>query len=119
MRGSWALQPYLDKQTNKQGLQPYLDKHLAASRVVASPAGGAVHGHGLAVPGELQRALLPHQLLDHLQEQHWAEQDMPGTLVLSALADNPAEPLGWEEKGSHSSQDGWDRAKATSFPYQK
>lgn len=54
-------------------LCPYLDKHLAASRVVASPGGSAVHRHGLAVPGELEGALLPHQLLDHLQEQRWAE----------------------------------------------
>lgn len=58
-------------------LCPYLDKHLAARGVVARRGGSAVHGHGLAVPGELQGALLPHQLLDHLQEQHWAE---PGAL---------------------------------------
>lgn len=80
--------------------QPYLDKHLAARRVVARPGGSAVHRHGLAVPGELQGALLPHQLLDHLQEQHWAEQDMPGMLVLSALADSPAEPWGKGRKAA-------------------
>lgn len=39
-------------------------------------------------------------------------QDVPGTLVPSALADNPAEPPGWEEKGSHRSQQGWDRTKS-------
>lgn len=47
-------------------LTPYLDKHLAASRVVTRASGRAVHRHGLAVTGELQGALLPHQMFDHL-----------------------------------------------------
>lgn len=38
--------------------------------------------------------------------------DVPGTLVLSALADSPAEPRGWEEKGSHRSQEEGDRAES-------
>lgn len=77
-------------------LRPYLDKHLAASRVVARPGGSAVHGHGLAVPGELEGALLPHQLLDHLQEQHWAE---PGHARDIGALDNPAEPPEGQPQG--------------------
>ena len=42
----------------------YLHKHLALR---TSFSGVAVHGHGLAVAGELQSELLLHQLPDHLQ----------------------------------------------------
>lgn len=42
-----------------------LHKHLGTAITLR---GGAVHGHGLPVTGELQSEVLPHELLDHLLE---------------------------------------------------
>lgn len=40
-----------------------LHEHLGATVTLG---GGAVHGHGLPVTGELQGEVLLHELLDHL-----------------------------------------------------
>lgn len=47
-----------------------LDEHLGATIALG---GGAVHGHGLPVTGELQGEVLLHQLLDDLQTHTQAQ----------------------------------------------
>lgn len=59
--------PQIPEVTQATQADPHLHKHLAALGLGVRTGRCAVHRHGLAVPGELEGELLPHELLDDLQ----------------------------------------------------